>query len=384
MRSNSSMREKLEYWWRHQIVYPLLRLIFHNPRKDSPIDIRTVKSLLFLRYDRIGDMIVTTPIFRSLKQLNPALKIGVVASETNAEIICNNPYVDSVYVLHSHWLKLISEIRKARKDNYEVVINLIFNRTTSGGILANIISPTGIKIGQGDEKYGSYFNRLLKISRDKNHMIETLVFVIQEVFHIALIPEQLNYEIIVDEKTKNTVAAFLGKHNLASRHQAVPGKSFYIVFNLSANDSVRKISSAQAYAIGEHLGSQSLFRTVLLHAPNDPSMLLVKQDLVNNAKCISFPDQGSASLLEIASLVEGALAVISPDTSIIHFASAAKTPVIGFYTQMQDVHEWLPHQVKNRLVLSSPHEPTSAIAIPTMINAIDDLLRELDIEPVSK
>ena len=78
------MREKLEYWWRHQIVYPLLRLIFHNPRKDSPIDIRTVKSLLFLRYDRIGDMIVTTPIFRSLKQLNPALKIGVVASETNA------------------------------------------------------------------------------------------------------------------------------------------------------------------------------------------------------------------------------------------------------------------------------------------------------------
>ena len=127
-----------------------------------------------------------------------------------------------------------------------------------------------------------------------------------------------------------------------------------------------------------------MFRTVLLHAPNDPSMLLVKQDLVNNAKCISFPDQGSASLLEIASLVEGALAVISPDTSIIHFASAAKTPVIGFYTQMQDVHEWLPHQVKNRLVLSSPHEPTSAIAIPTMINAIDDLLRELDIEPVSK
>jgi ADP-heptose:LPS heptosyltransferase len=144
------MIEKLEYWWRHYIVYPILRLIFHNPRKDSPIDIQTIDSLLFLRYDRIGDMIVTTPILRSLKQLKPTLKIGVFASETNAEIIRYNPYVDAIYVLHSNWIRLIAEILKARKNKYAVVLNFIFNRTTSGGILANIISPSGIKIGQGD------------------------------------------------------------------------------------------------------------------------------------------------------------------------------------------------------------------------------------------
>jgi hypothetical protein len=44
------------------------------------------------------------------------------------------------------------------------------------------------------------------------------------------------------------------------------------------------------------------------------------------------------------------------------------------------VHEWLPHQVKNRLVLSSKNEPTSAIPISNMIHAIDDFLLELDIE----
>jgi ADP-heptose:LPS heptosyltransferase len=378
------MIKKLEYWWRHRIVYPLLRLIFHNPRKDLPIDIRTVKSLLFLRYDRIGDMIVTTPIFRSLKQLNPALTIGVVASETNAEIIRYNPYVNSVYVLHSNWLKLIAVILKARKDNYEVVLNLIFNRTTSGGLLANILSPSGIKIGQGDEKYRSYFNRLLKISRNNSHMIETLVFIINEVFNSKLMPDQLNYEIIVDEKTKNIVAAYLIKYNLTPRYHAIAGKSFYIVFNLSANDSVRRISAEQAYSIGDYLGSRTIFRTVLLHDPKDTLMLFVKQDLVKNSRCLAFPDQRNASLLEIAALIEGALAVITPDTSIIHFASATKTPVIGFYTQMQDVHEWLPHQVKNHLVVSSKNEPTSAIPIPTMIHAIDDFIKELDLESMSK
>jgi ADP-heptose:LPS heptosyltransferase len=378
------MIEKLEYWWRHRIVYPSLQLIFHNPRKDSPISIQTIDRLLFLRYDRIGDMIVTTPIFRSLKQLNPELKIGVFASETNAEIISCNPYVDTVYILYSNWVKLIAEILRARKNKYKVVLNLIFNRTTSGGILANLVAPSGIKIGQGDEKYRFYFNRLLKVSRVNIHMIETFLFIIKEVFDINLSPNQLNYEIIVDEKTKNSVSTFLKRYNLRPRQYPIAGKSFYVVFNLSANDSVRRISPKQAYAIGNHLCLKTSFHTLLLHAPNDPLMLSVKRDLANNPKCLSFPDQGNASLLELAALIEGAVAVITPDTSIIHFASAAKTPVIGFYTQMQDIHEWLPHQVKYRVVTSSENEPTSAIPISKMITAIDDFIVELDIESIKK
>ncbi|MCX6121381.1 MAG: hypothetical protein NTX44_07140 [Ignavibacteriales bacterium] len=325
-------------------------------------------------------MIVTTPIFRSLKQMNPALKIGVFASEKNAEIIRFNPYVDLVYVLHSNWMKLIVEILKARKNEYELVVNLIFNRTTSGGILANIISPSGIKIGQGDEKYRFYFNRILKISRNTNHMLETFVWIIKEVFDITLEPDQLKYDIFIDKETRNRIKTYFTNNNLRSRDNSAADKSFYIILNLSANDSVRRISAEQAYSIGEHLGSRTIFRTVLLHAPHDSYMLSVKHNLMKNSHCLSFPEQGDALLLELAAIIEGALAVITPDTSIIHFASATKTPVVGFYTQMQDVHEWLPHQVKNRVVISSANEPTSAIPIPKMINAIDDFIKELDIE----
>jgi ADP-heptose:LPS heptosyltransferase len=329
-------------------------------------------------------MIVTTPIFRSLKRINPSLTIGVFASETNADIIRYNPYVDSVYVLHSNWFKLIGEILKARKERYALILNLIFNRTTSGGILANIVSPSGIKVGQGDEKYRFYFNRLLKIRRTNRHMIDSFVYIINEVFAIQLEPDQLDYEIYVDEKTKNEVRKYLLKNSLQERSQSLSGKSCYLVFNLSANDSVRRISADQAYALGNHLGSITSFRTVLLHAPLDPAMLVVKQNLVNNSGCLSFPERGNASLLELASLIEGALVVVTPDTSIIHFASAMSTPVVGFYTRMQDVHEWLPRSVKNRVVLSSAHEPTGSIPIPEMIQAVDEFIQGLERELPSK
>ena len=46
---------------------------------------------------------------------------------------------------------------------------------------------------------------------------------------------------------------------------------------------------------------------------------------------------------------------------------------------MQDVHEWLPHQVIHRLVISPVNTPISAIPIATMIENIDDFIRELEI-----
>ena len=61
-------------------------------------DIKDSKSVLILRYDRIGDMIVSTPIFRELKIAYPNISISVLASKENKDVIKNNPYIDKVYI----------------------------------------------------------------------------------------------------------------------------------------------------------------------------------------------------------------------------------------------------------------------------------------------
>jgi ADP-heptose:LPS heptosyltransferase len=368
------MIKELEYWWRHNIVYPVLRRIFRNVEINTPIDIQSIKSILILRYDRIGDMIVTTPIFKGLKDTHPHLRIGVFASKANAEIIQNNHNVDDIYILSASWWQKWKEIKRARKEQYDVVLNLVFNRTTSGGVLANLAAPDGIKIGQGDTKYRFYFNILLKLTRQSDHMVETLASIIKIVFNVHLNPDQLKYDIIIDSKTRNVLQSYWTKYNLQPRllsgNKGIP----YIVFNLSANDTVRRISAEQALLIGEYLSSKTSFQTLLLHAPKDSIMQKVKQRLIEKTRCLPFPEQGTASLLEIAAIIKGAAAVITPDTSIIHFASAAQIPIIGFYTSIQDVHEWLPFQVKHKIVLSDKNQATSSIPISRMIKEIDEFL----------
>ena len=71
-------------------------------KKSHNFDIHKAENVLFLRYDRIGDMVITTPVFREIKLVYPHIKITVIASTANQDILTNNPYVDNIITNHKN------------------------------------------------------------------------------------------------------------------------------------------------------------------------------------------------------------------------------------------------------------------------------------------
>jgi ADP-heptose:LPS heptosyltransferase len=367
---------RLEDWWRHKIVYPTLRLLLNNPPAELPLDIHKVQRVLIYRYDRIGDMIVTTPIFRLLKEMHPGVRVGVLASETNVELIKYNPYVDDIYVLYKNYFKRIRELLRIRACDYQVVFHLVFNRTTRGALLAKFIAPHAILIGQGDIKYRFYFNVLLQQKRFQERMVFTFAGMVKKTFGIAdsVVPHE--YEIILDESSKQRVYDFTARHSLALRGHNESADLPYIVFNLSATEAVCRISLTQSVALVQHLMNDQRFTLVLSTSPTDIEMRTLCKQLTATGRCVLFPDQGSASLLELAALIQHSIAVITPDTSVVHFASAMKAPVLGFFTPRQGKNEWLPYQVPYQLVTAEEGKDVSTIPISTMINAVDTFMND--------
>jgi ADP-heptose:LPS heptosyltransferase len=366
--------EAIEWLFRHLVAYPLLRLLFRNEYSDRTLDIRNVRKILILRFDRIGDMIVTTPIFRVLKQQNPKLHLGVLTSHGNAEIIRYNQNVDAIYILHRNWWRMWREIQRARSVEYDVVLNFIFNRTSSAGILANLIAPRGFKVGQGDDKYRFYFNRLLKLDRTQAHMVEVLAGYTETVFGISIPRSQLQFEISIDLPSRHDVDAFLRKTGLRRRSDTAGSFLPYCVVNISTTEEVRAPSYAQCLAIVKHLLSRSGYAVVVVGAPSMRGTVesIVRQ--VGSDRCVAFPEKGTATLVQLASLIEGAAAIVTPDTSIIHFASATQTPVLGLFTPLQRTHEWMPYRVQHATLFAPEGKPVSAIAIERINAAIDDFL----------
>ena len=55
-------------------------------------------NILFIRPDRIGDMVLSTPAFAALKAKWPQAHLTVLASPDNAAVLKNNPHVDEVVI----------------------------------------------------------------------------------------------------------------------------------------------------------------------------------------------------------------------------------------------------------------------------------------------
>ncbi len=356
--------KQLEWFLRHFLVYPVLRLLFRNPAHEGTIDLRTVRRVLFLRYDRIGDMIVTTPLFRKLKKSQPEIEIGVFASPSNAEIIRFNPHIDHVHILHRNWWKLGRDILEARRLGYDVVLNLVFNRTTTGALLANVISPDGIKVGQGNEKYRFYFNKLLSLRRATVPMVAILADYFQQVFGVGMTEEEMRYQIVVDSTSQDRVEAFLERRGLDEVERGT-----FVVANLSAKESYRQMTHDQAVTIARVLSSELNFKTVVICSPEHRSFRRRVLDECNDDRIIPFPEEGVASLLEIAHLIQRSLFVVTPDTAIVHFASATQTPVLGLFVHAHE-DEWLPFRVQSAVVRPAVKMPISAIPTETIRTAI--------------
>ena len=365
----------VERVWRHVIVYPFLRVIFKNPETKLPINLSEVRSILILRYDKIGDMVVTLPVVRILKARNPNVQIAVLASEVNAEIARNEDSIDRVFVLSRNAFLMFRELYRIRSAQFQIVLNFIFNRMTSGALIANLSCANAIKVGQGQEKYRFYFNAFLTLPRGQIHMVEMLIMYIEQVFGIHVQPEEKVLSVSSAHEAEVNVSSYLKAHDLKRRSDVAQRGSNYVVFNVSARQENKRLSTQQSTAIAAFLGNQLHLHTVMIFAPEDIEMARGVVLKANCQRCLLFPPNGDANLKQIAALLNGAVSVITPDTAIVHIASAVSTPVLGIFTPLQVNQEWLPYNVRYQVIRASVGKPVSAIPTDVLIDGIDRFFR---------
>lgn len=76
------------------------KLIFGKRDGDYP---GAIKSILLIRLDHLGDVLLTTPAIRSLKKKFPQARITMVIKEWSFEAIKNNPRIENIIVFNPFW-----------------------------------------------------------------------------------------------------------------------------------------------------------------------------------------------------------------------------------------------------------------------------------------
>ena len=79
------------------LLLRMLLVIYRAPKSDEKLILTTKSKILFIRLNRIGDALVTTPLFSIIKK-HTNCQIHLLADKKNHFVFNNNPSINIVNV----------------------------------------------------------------------------------------------------------------------------------------------------------------------------------------------------------------------------------------------------------------------------------------------
>lgn len=87
-------------------------------------EISDLKKILIIRLSSIGDVLLTTPLIRSIKKQNPNIQIDFVVKSEFFELLKNSPHLTNIYSYSKESTKKKELLNSLKANKYELVIDL--------------------------------------------------------------------------------------------------------------------------------------------------------------------------------------------------------------------------------------------------------------------
>ena len=342
-------------------------LKFLAEKKPIDFEITNAKKILFLRYDRIGDMIISTPVFRELKQAYPDISITVLASRTNKEVLINNPYIDQIITNHkNNFFSDLLSLMKLRKQKFDVSIEFDHSVVPHAIIRQKIIKPKKVISVKKDGRYGISGNELslydLFVEKPKIAHFRDIWLGLLEPFSIK--PKSNQYDLFLTNKQKKQAQNYIIKY----------AKKFLIGINLEGAVKGKKIRFSELYQICQGLYQYDKnIQIVILTTPSNFQKTSQKVNKMGlNYVQISYKTN---KILDVAALISQLNLIITPDTSIVHIASTFNKPIVTIHENNQDsYHLFAPTSKLNRTVFSESKDSLNGYSINILLNYCEELI----------
>ena len=273
-----------------------------------------MKKILVIRFSSIGDIVLTSPVVRCLKQQSGS-EVHFLTKQSFGAILSDNPYIDKVFTIH----KKVSEVLPAlRMEGYDVIIDLHRN-----------LRSLQIKLALFRVRHYS-FDKLnlekwlmvkLKINQLPDVHIVDRYLKTAEPLGIKNDGKGLDYFIPPeDELDVNNWIASSGTDVKVLTAPANQSSTAYTAFVIGAAHATKRLPRERIIAWCQQISGP----VILLGGPDDRENgeFIAAQcgPHVLNA-C------GKLRLHQSASVVRQARLVITHDTGLMHVAAAFKKPI---------------------------------------------------------
>ncbi|HAH20069.1 MAG: lipopolysaccharide heptosyltransferase II [Omnitrophica WOR_2 bacterium GWF2_43_52] len=284
------------------------------------------KRILVVRTDRIGDVVLTTPVLKALRDNYPKSHIAMMVAPQAAELVEGNPYSDEVIVYdknkgHKGFLGFWKFVLGLKKKKFDLAIVLHTKRKTN---IITFLADIPRRIGYCDTKFGFLLTDKIKDTRSLGlkHEVEYCLDILR---HMGMKVKDaapyvaLNKDALAWARNFLQEAGIKKEDRLACIH---PGASCVSKRWLKERFIVLANKLVEEYGL-----------KVILVA--DGTDMMIADEIAKNTRYPVINAAGKTSLSQLAALLKHCSIFISNDSGPVHIASSVGTPVISLFGRNQ-------------------------------------------------
>ena len=261
--------------------------------------------ILILRFSSIGDVVLTSPVVRCLKEQVPGARIHYCTKPAYRSIVDHNPHIDKCFYIDGNLFDLI---RQLRAEQYDYVVDL--QNGFTAGLIRTMLGRRSYSLNTSGLRTWLY--RRWKISTlAPQHIVDRYLETVQP---LGVQNDEMGLDYFIPYKDQVEADWLPTTH----RHD-------YVAFAIGGRHLTKRLPVSRMIELCRKINHP----VVLLGDSGDrPAGELIASELGSH---LIFNACGLFNLNQSASLLQQARVVFSHDTGLMHIAAALQKKVYSIW-----------------------------------------------------
>jgi lipopolysaccharide heptosyltransferase II len=282
------------------------------------------KRIIIVRMDRIGDVVLSTPVIKAVRDAYPDSHIAVLVRPYAKDVVDGNPYIDEVITYDKSGkekgllgnLRFIANLRNKKFD-----LAIILHPKNSSHMIAYL---AGIPERLGyDKKSGIFLTKRIPHTKQLGlkHEIDYTLSLLR---YIGIESSDRSLHMPVNRSSEEKIKEIF-KNNGISQNDTI------ITVHPAASCRSRRWASERFAKVSDFLAEKYGARIVMISGPGEDKAMGDKVAELMKSGCLNL--SGKTRVSDLASILRRSKLLISNDSGPVHISCAVGTPVISIFSR---------------------------------------------------
>lgn len=309
----------------------------------------TAKNILVIRLDSLGDILMTTPAIRALKQSLPGRRITLLTSENGAKVANFIPEIDDVIIYNAPWMKATTTLVDNRHEYLmaahlqqagfdAAVIFTVFSQSSLPAAFLCHLADIPLTLAHCRENPYQLLSDWVKDPEPEQLIRHEVRRQLDLVKHIGCETEDEHLSFSIPGGDAHRFSRLLDRIGL---DLAKP----WVIIHAGASAASRRYPPEHFAQAADLLAGKYDVQVVFTGSKEERTLV---RSIRTKMKHPSFNLCGQLDLGAMGAVIQAAPVLISNNTGPVHIASAVGTPVVDLYALTNPQHP--PWMVASRVL----------------------------------